>query len=137
MEDISRRTLFAGLCAVTISGITTLPAAAASAVKKLKDGKLAVIVKSVPELAATNGTVSIGNLKGKPVGVARTGTNTYVAFSLLCPHQGVPVIKGGDGWVCPAHLSKFEADGDLVLGPATTKLPRIPAKFSRGVLTVG
>ena len=40
-------------------------------------------------------------------------------------------------WVCSTHLSEFEADGDLVLGPATTRLTRVSIKVSRGVATLG
>lgn len=137
MEDFSRRALLAGVCAIAVSGFSALPVAAASAVKKLKDGKLAVTVKGVPELAAVNGSVAIGDVKGVPVGITRTGANTYAAFSLACPHQGVTVIKDAAGWSCPAHSSQFKADGALVLGPATKRLTKIPAKLSRGVLTVG
>jgi len=39
--------------------------------------------------------------------------------------------------MCPAHNSEFEGDGDLVLGPATTGLARVPIKVSRGVATIG
>lgn len=137
MEDISRRAIFTGVCAVALAGATNFPAAAASSVTKLKNGKLSVRVAQIPELAEVGGTVSIGLLKGKPVGISRTAANSYRAFSLLCPHQGIPVKKQGPGWVCPAHLSEFEPDGDLLLGPASTGLPKISAKLSKGVLTVG
>ena len=137
MEELSRRTLFAGICAIAVSGFTTLPVAAASAVKKLKDGRLAVQVKSIPELAQVNGSIAIGQLKGVPIGITRTGANTYSAFSLACPHQGVTVERDSKGWFCPAHNSQFKADGGLILGPATKRLTKIPAKLSRGVLTVG
>ena len=72
-----------------------------------------------------------------PVAIARTGTSQYIAFNLLCPHQGVTVTRNESGWVCNAHGSEFEADGDLVLGPATTGLTRLPMKISKGVATIG
>jgi len=79
----------------------------------------------------------IGSIKGVPVGIARVGTNKYTAFNLRCPHQGITVTKTETGWMCPAHNSEFEGDGDLVLGPATTGLARVPIKVSRGVATIG
>jgi Rieske Fe-S protein len=39
--------------------------------------------------------------------------------------------------MCEAHNSEFEPDGDLVLGPATTGLVKVPIKVSRGVATIG
>ena len=71
------------------------------------------------------------------VAVARTGPSTYIAFSLACPHQGAFVQGGSQGWTCPAHGSTFEADGRLIMGPATKRLTRVPATLRRGVLTVG
>ena len=118
-------------------GSTALPAAAQGAVRTLPDGKLAVRLRGVSALSKVGGAVSIGSVKGNPVGVARTGKSTYVAFSLRCPHQGVKVVKNAEGWSCPAHGSQFESDGDLVLGPATTALPKVPARLRGGVLTVG
>lgn len=118
-------------------GATALPAAAQSAIRPLPNGKLAVRLRGVRALAKVGGAVSIGTIKGNPVGVARTGRSTYVAFSLRCPHRGVTVIKSQQGWSCPAHGSQFESDGDLVLGPATTALGKVPTRLRGGVLTVG
>lgn len=140
MTDVSRRAFLAGACSLMALGgaaATALPAAAASAVRTLPDGRLAVKVGSVPELASVGGAVRIGSVKGAPVGVARTGPRTYTAFSLRCPHQGVPVARDSSGWACPAHGSKFEADGDLVLGPATKGLTRVRSSLKSGTLTVG
>jgi Rieske Fe-S protein len=137
MEPITRRTLFAGVCAVLALGSTEVPAAANTAVKKLPGGRLAVDLKAVPALAKVGGATRIGSLKGVPVAIARTGTAKYIAFNLQCPHQGITVTRNENGWVCSAHLSEFEPDGDLVLGPATTGLARIPIKVSRGVATLG
>lgn len=137
MEPISRRSLFAGVCAVVALGGSEVPAAANTVVKKLPGGKLSVKVKDLPALSSVGGATRIGSIKGVPVGIARIGTNKYTAFNLRCPHQGITVTKTESGWMCPAHNSEFESDGDLVLGPATTALARVPIKFSRGVATIG
>jgi Rieske Fe-S protein len=137
MEPISRRSLFAGVCAVVALGTSEVPAAANTAVKKLPGGKLSVTLKNLPALSAVGGATRIGSIKGVPVGIARIGTNKYTAFSLRCPHQGITVTKTETGWMCNAHNSEFEADGDLVLGPATTGLSKVPIKVSRGIATIG
>lgn len=137
MEEISRRSLLVGACALVAVGSTALPAAAQTAIRTLPDGRLEVRVKDVPELRAVGGAVSIGSMKGTPMGVARTGVATFRAFSLRCPHQGVPVARSQKGWTCPAHGSEFDPDGDLILGPATRALTRIPASLKRGRLVVG
>ena len=137
MEPITRRSLFAGVCAVVALGGSEIPAAANTAVKKLPGGKLSVKLSALPALSAVGGAMRIGSIKGVPVGIARVGTNKYTAFNLRCPHQGVTVTKTDNGWMCEAHNSEFEPDGDLVLGPATTGLAKVPIKVSRGVATIG
>ena len=137
MEPISRRSLFAGVCAVVALGGSELPAVANTAVKKLPGGRISVNLKAVPALAKVGGAAKIGSVKGVPVAIARTGTSKYIAFNLLCPHQGVTVTQNEKGWVCNAHGSEFEADGDLVLGPATSGLVRVPMKISKGLATIG
>jgi len=139
MSEISRRGLLTGACGLLLltSGVQALPASANDAVKKLANGRLSVALRKIPALSTIGGSVQIGNFKGKPVAISRTGESTYIAFSLSCPHQGVPVEKTDSGWRCEAHGSEFESDGDLVLGPATTHLKRIPIKVTRGTAVVG
>ena len=137
MESISRRSLFAGVCAVVALGGSEVPAAANAAVKKLPNGKLSVTLKNLPALSAVGGAMRIGSIKGVPIAIARVGTNKYTAFNLRCPHQGITVSRTESGWMCNAHNSEFEADGDLVLGPATTGLTKVAIKVSRGIATIG
>ena len=137
-KPVSRRSFLAGTCGLfLLNGIQALPASANSAVKKLSNGKLSVQLNKLDALAQVGGAVRIGVIKGNPVAISRTGSATYLAFSLRCPHQNVPVTKTETGWRCEAHGSEFEADGDLLLGPATTRLPRVPMKISRGVAVIG
>ena len=130
--------MLTGACALlALTGLGALPASANSGIRKLGNGRVSVKLKSIPELAKVGGSVGIGNVKGKPVAITRTGNASYVAFSLSCPHQQVTVSREGNGWVCDAHGSEFKADGALVLGPATKRLTRVPIQVSRGVATVG
>lgn len=136
---VTRRALLAGLagaCGVLSLAATAVPAAADSAVTRLPDGRLAVAVNRVPELASVGGAVRIGTIKGRPVAVARTASG-YRAFSLACPHQGAIVTRDSNGWVCPAHGSEFTPTGGLVLGPATRGLSPVRSRLSGNTLTVG
>ena len=136
MSTMSRRG-FIGACALAAVALPALPAAAQGLTRTLPDGRIAIRVSSIPELGKVGGAVRVGTIDGTPVGVARTGARTYRAFSLSCPHQGVTVGRSATGWTCSAHGSKFEADGDLVLGPATTGLEAIPSRLRGGTLTIG
>ncbi len=137
MEPISRRSLLVGACAILALSGAEVPATANAAVKKLPGGRLSVKLKAVPALAKVGGATRIGSVKGVPVAIARTGTTKYIAFNLACPHQGVTVTRNEKGWVCSAHLSEFEPDGNLVLGPATTGLTRVPIKISKNIAIIG
>lgn len=137
MAELSRRALLSGACAVLLMGNSQTPAVANPAIKKLHGGKLSVKLKDLTALATVGGAARIGSIKGIPVGIARTGTNKYVALDLRCPHQGATVDRTEQGWLCNVHLSEFESDGDLQLGPATTGLKKIAIKVSRGVAVVG
>lgn len=137
-HEINRRALLSGACALLVlSGLGELPASANTGIRRLGNGRVSVKLKSLPELSKIGGSVGIGNVKGKPVAITRTGNSSYVAFSLSCPHQGVKLSWEENGWICDAHGSEFKADGELVLGPATTRLPRVPMKIAKGVATVG
>lgn len=136
MDDISRRSLLTGVCALAV-GAAVIPTAAASAATTSRSGRLSVRLSRVPALRTVGGAAAVGNLRGVPVGIARTGASTYRAFSLLCPHQGAVVSRSSSGWRCLRHGSEFESDGDLVLGPATRSLAIIPVRLRGGTLVVG
>ena len=77
MEELSRRSLIAGACAIIALGSVSLPVAANAAVKKIANGRVSVRVRAIPELSQVGGAVSIGKVKGKPVGLARTGPSLF------------------------------------------------------------
>jgi Rieske Fe-S protein len=137
MEDISRRSLIVGMCGIAAASLTPLSAEGASVVKKAAGGRLTIKLKDISKVVAVGASAAIGEVKSRPVALLRTGASTFKAFSLLCPHQGVTVIKQEDGWYCEAHESKFGVNGSLVNGPATRGLPSIPVRVSKGVITIG
>ena len=86
-HEINRRALLTGACALlALTGLGALPASASGEIRKLSNGPVSLKLKSLPELANVGGSVGIGNVKGKPVAITRTGASSYVAFSLSCPH---------------------------------------------------
>ena len=137
VAELSRRSVIKGACALLALGTLNMPTAANAAVRRLPDGRLSIQVNSIPELSEVGGAVKVGKFKGKAIGISRITKSRYVAFSLICPHQEYPVVRSAAGWVCPAHQSEFEPDGDLVLGPATSGLARIPSRVVKGRLIIG
>ena len=47
------------------------------------------------------------------------------ALSLTCPHLGCTVDASSDELECPCHGSRYAADGQLLQGPATKRLPTL------------
>lgn len=52
------------------------------------------------------------------VAIVVHGKEGLVAYSLVCPHLGCTVEKWEEGYQCPCHGSRFDAQGGLVRGPA-------------------
>lgn len=85
---------------------------------------------------ASVGDVSAGNVSGLPVGslsavsgepvcIGRDSRGVY-AMTLTCTHAGCDIGATGDvspaGLVCGCHGSRFDANGNVVSGPAPSPL---------------
>ena len=137
MTELSRRAMLSGICGIAALSMVPISAEATTLVKKLPKGRLSFKVSDAAKIVDAGSSVAIGQVKGQPVGIFRSGPSTFSAFSLLCPHQQVTVDKSESGWVCSAHDSKFSENGGLEFGPATTALRKVPVKVKGGVVTIG
>lgn len=86
-----------------------------------------IVVGSVDELEKK------GYLQTKQVAISRNPYNPtkLIAVNPKCTHQGCDVkwLASEKKYECPCHGSKFEADGEVVNGPATKHLVVYPAKI--------
>ena len=64
---------------------------------------------------------------GYPNVLFKRGDGTLAAYSLLCTHVCCEVTYEGssNGFYCPCHGSKFDASGNVLIGPASTPLPSV------------
>ncbi|MBI5950167.1 MAG: ubiquinol-cytochrome c reductase iron-sulfur subunit [Chloroflexi bacterium] len=46
----------------------------------------------------------------------------FSALSLVCTHLGCTVENDADGFACPCHNSRFDAEGRVTRGPAVERL---------------
>ncbi len=61
----------------------------------------------------------------------------FIALSLVCPHLGCVVEEEGQEILCPCHGSRYSLTGDLLQGPSTQSLPRLPVEMdSQGNLFI-
>ena len=65
---------------------------------------------------------------GDEVAVARTLTGELKAVKAACTHLGCLVAHNAadQSWDCPCHGSRFDLDGAVLEGPATSPLERVP-----------
>ena len=74
-----------------------------------------------------------GYLQTKAVAVLRNPTNSQqlIAVNPKCTHQGCDVkwVAGEKKYTCPCHGSNFDANGEVLNGPATKPLAAYPAKI--------
>jgi cytochrome b6-f complex iron-sulfur subunit len=50
------------------------------------------------------------------------GPDGFYAISSVCTHLGCNVKRGGPGFECPCHGSRFDENGRVVHGPAPSSL---------------
>lgn len=137
----NRRDVLKAACGIAVLAAgTTLfseEAFAADGITTNANGTVTVDTTKAPGLKKVGGAVVLGNVKGVPTALVRTGTATYKALNLKCTHQGVPVKSDAAGWSCPAHGSTFAGDGKVTHGPAAKPLATVPMKAAGTKITVG
>lgn len=100
---------------VTVSG-TNVASKTLTVALTVTAAGLAVTLAQWPALGTVGGVAgSVGTLNFAAVAIVRTGTNSYAAFSLRCPHEGIQVqVVNGQSFRCPGHGATFNADGSLM-----------------------
>jgi Rieske Fe-S protein len=85
-------------------------------------------VSSNPNLYAA------GNVSDVPLGSLVIAAGLFLvghdaqgiyAMSMQCPHKGCAVVFEGERLDCPCHHSKFDRNGNVLVGPATSPLPHL------------
>lgn len=126
--------------AVTTSAPTT--AAATTSASSTTAAGATTAATSVPA-----GFTELGKLPASavPASFSAGGTKGYIyaksssevmVFSNICTHQGceVPFNQSSQAFVCPCHGSTFSLSGEVVKGPAQTRLPLFQNKVVGGMV---
>lgn len=63
-------------------------------------------------------------INSKPVFLIKTASETFLALSMVCTHQGCTVdyVSSSKIFDCPCHDSQFEQNGTVRKGPAARNL---------------
>lgn len=99
---------------------------------------LSFVLANYPALATVGGIAKVIDPTGAPLALVRTGSSSFTALSLVCPHQGTTVNVSGSGFLCPNHGARFAADGTWTGGQVTTNLTSYAVTFdaAAGSLTI-
>jgi nitrite reductase/ring-hydroxylating ferredoxin subunit len=99
---------------------------------------LVVNVGDFPELATVGGTARVDpNDTNRPIAVTRTGASSFVALSLICPHQRFkPIQIVSFGFQCPNHGAQFDETGNWVGGQPTRDLVSYDVVYDSGADTL-
>jgi Rieske Fe-S protein len=67
---------------------------------------------------------------GKHILLVRVSAAEYLALSMECTHQQCEVAPPSGGvMVCPCHASRFNLQGEVLTGPASSALRRYAATY--------
>jgi len=98
---------------------------------------LTISLADYPALGTVGGMARLNGISS-PIVVVRSAAGSYVALSLICPHQGTTVTATGGGFVCPNHGARFNATGGWTGGQRTNGLQTLTSTLNAtaGTLTV-
>ena len=70
--------------------------------------------------------------------VINMGSDTFIALSSICTHSGCQVTYSNSAGniQCPCHGSVFNTSGSVLMGPASSPLPKYTVSKTGNVLTV-
>jgi len=133
---VDRRT-FIGRGALAVAVLALAACAGDSTAPELA-GPASIKVGNFPTLAGVNGVATMV-LDGAPVAVVRTGNQSFVALSRVCPHQGATVAVSSAGFTCPRHGARFSAAGTWTGGQRTSNLRSYSTSYDSitDTLTIG
>ena len=74
------------------------------------------------------------------IAARKTGTNTFIAFSMICTHQGCETSIVGSILDCPCHGSQYDSSGHVTRQPigggSATNLPTFTTKYDAATDTL-
>lgn len=70
--------------------------------------------------------------------VINMGADTFIALSSICTHSGCQVAYSNSAGniQCPCHGSVFNTSGSVLVGPASSPLPKYTVSKAGNILTI-
>jgi cytochrome b6-f complex iron-sulfur subunit len=93
------------------------------------------ITVAVDSVAAGSAAIVTGG--NAAILIARTGADTFTAFSATCTHEACTITNwSAPNFLCPCHGSMFGTAGQVVRGPATRALTQFATSLAGNTLTI-
>jgi Rieske Fe-S protein len=143
MEDskkINRRDAIANILvgAALLPGVATVGYYAYRFLVPSKSGRTEeLLLEKLSNIPVGSSRVYKGVL-GNDLILLRLEKDNVKAFSSICTHLGCRVqwdATAGD-FLCPCHMGRFDANGEVTAGPPPSPLPAYPVKIEDGKIYV-
>jgi len=114
------------------AGSATAPGSAASSGSVPPSGSSApagaIRLTAVADVPVGGGHMVTDSATDATVWVLQLQRGQFTAYDATCSHQGCTVdfVSPGDGFACPCHGARFDAQGQVVNGPAPRGLTAVP-----------
>jgi len=79
---------------------------------------------------ASNYPLNSYTILSEPPAVLLHTDKGFSALSLICTHLGCTVKNDTQGFACPCHGSRFDANGNVLHGPATKHLQTLRVELT-------
>lgn len=124
---------------LTVSGLAALVAFIESCKKTENSAPVAPTVNFNLDLTSSSNS-ALNNVGGyvynSGVIVACIATNSYVALSQACTHQGCTVTYSSNSFNCPCHGGRYDTNGNVTAGPPPSPLKKYTVTKNGNILTV-
>ncbi len=105
---------------------------------KKKNAKKPRVIDFTLDIFSGALSVNGGALVNDGVIVARTMGGSYIAIDSACTHEGTTInyVSASNSFKCPNHGATYDANGNVLQGPAVTSLQDYKTSLSGNSLRV-
>lgn len=97
---------------------------------------LVVTLANFPSLTAVGGIARVDGNTSNPVALVHAAASSWLALSMVCPHQGATISIQSGAFICPRHGARFAADGTWTGGQRTSNLRVLATSYDATAGTV-